>query len=105
MTIEASQRKTGKGKTMIEEIRKITCDGCGESRTFVLGKDKRHEHPPWYRIHPEVDFFVVGQAVKAESDLDFDATNYPIHACSRACAVKAFEKRLPNLPDRLPPLK
>jgi hypothetical protein len=104
--IEQSTRKTGKGKTMsTEEIRKITCDGCGQTRTFVLGKDKRHEHPPWYSILPEVQFRVIGQSVTPDVDPSLNEDNYRIDACSADCAAKAFLKRLPPLPDRLPELR
>lgn len=103
MTIETTTRKSGKGRTMsVESIQKTTCDGCGVTRSFVLGKTNRDEHPPWYRIGQEFEFHVVGQATSAHPDIELDATNYKIHACSAECAAKALLKRLPKLPERLP---
>jgi hypothetical protein len=84
----------GKGSMASEAWTKMTCDGCGQSRTFVLGKDKRHEHPPWYRIELAVVFGSVGQGELAEDGARVDA-------CSKDCAAKAIAKRLPELPEKL----
>jgi|GEM_PF-3407767 len=105
MSVEHVKHRTGKGKGMSVELREtITCDGCGKQRTFVLGKDKRHEHEPWYSIDPEVGFRVIGQTVRSKVGPEINETNYRIDACSADCAAKAFAKRLPPLPERLDPL-
>jgi hypothetical protein len=81
---------------------KMTCDGCGQSRTFVLGKDKREDSEPWYRINIEVEFETVGPPKHAVLE-NFEDSR--IDACSVECASKALAKRLPALPKVLEPLK
>lgn len=82
-----------------EDSRKVTCDGCGASRTFVLGKDKRADFAPWYRLNLEVQFQTIGQPDQAPNQDAF------IDACSSDCAIKSLTKRLPALPKALAALK
>lgn len=86
-------------RNMQESSVKVTCDGCGQSRTFALGRDKRADFPPWYVIGLDVSFRSVGQGVRAPVD------DESIDACSAECAAKVLAKRLPALPETLDPLK
>jgi hypothetical protein len=93
VSIERSETKVpkGKGKRMaIENTTKVTCDGCGTSRsiTYVEGKAVGpYEVPYWYRI-----------------DLGFQAARFGqpsmlrggggalLDACSPDCVTKALAK-------------
>lgn len=75
----------------------VTCDGCGSCRTFVFEKDKREDFSPWYDLNIDVAFRTLGQPSRAEP--------IEIEACSPDCVQKALAKRLPGLPEKIPPLR
>lgn len=88
--IERIERKVlRKGKAMATETTcKITCDGCGQSRSFVFDKDKLDSFPLWYSIEVEVGTKRFGQRNREPAGRLPMA--HRIDACSAACVRKAL---------------
>lgn len=99
MSVETIKRRIEKGRTMtVETTVKVTCDGCGRSRSVDMDNLPAPDHPSrkelWYGFFVQMSVRrVVGQSVR-EFGLPIDANGNGgrLDACSVECVHKALAK-------------